>query len=220
MNRLLNRAASTALGLVGLLSLGACSNAEPERDPNPNHTKAVEISVAANSPEQLILGEVYAQTLEELGRPTNLSIVDSPHTTGRLDRLQSGQTDMVIGCTGVFLHALDPVRAGELAGEIAADEIEDPFDETYREFIGALPGTITSPDPSSAQGCADEALEKGVPDLPQSVVPVYKRDLFDRTEIVELTAVTRLLTTEDLATLIESAAEESSASQAVTAWLG
>jgi hypothetical protein len=220
MNRLLTRAALPALGLVGLLSLTACSTAEPERDPNPNHTKAVEISVPANSPEQLILGEVYAQTLQELGRSTSLSIVDSIRSTNRLDRLHSGETDMIIGCTGVFLHVLDPTRAEELSAEIAADEIEDPFDETYREFIGALPGTITSPDPSSAQGCAEEAREKQVPDLPQSVVPVYKRDLFSRTEIVELTAVTRLLTTEDLATLLETASEESSASQAVADWLG
>ncbi|RSZ65465.1 hypothetical protein EAH68_01515 [Corynebacterium hylobatis] len=220
MNRLLTRAALPALGLVGLLSLSACTAAEPGRDPNPNHTKAVEISVSANSPEQLILGEVYAQTLQELGRSTNLSIVDTPHATSRLDRLRSGETDMIIGCTGVFLHTLDPVRAEELAGEIAADEVEDPFDEAYREFIGALPGNIISPDPSSAQACAEEAREKQAPDLPRSVVPVYKRELFDRTELVELTAVTRLLTTEDIATLVDSAAEESSASRAVAAWLG
>lgn len=220
MNRLRTRVTLPALGLVGLLSLGACTAAEPGRDPNPNHTKAVEISVSANSPEQLILGEVYAQTLQELGRATNLSIIDTPHATGRLDRLRSGETDMIIGCTGVFLHRLDPVRAEELAGKIAEDEVEDPFDETYREFIGALPGNIISPDPSSAQACADEAMEKGTPDLPRSVVPLYKRELFNRTELVELTAVTRLLTTGDLTTLLESAAEESSASGAVAAWLG
>lgn len=220
MNRLATRVLSPALGVMGVMSLVGCSNAEPGRDLNPAHAKTVEISVAGNYREQLILGEVYSQVLQEMGRSTNMSFRDAPGGLTRMEELRVGQTDLVIGCTGMFLHAMDPLRAAELSEGIKAGEFEDPLDQTYQEFLGALPGSATSPDPSSAQGCAAEARAKQVPELPQSIVPVYDRELLNRSEVEEINNVTRLLTTADLENLIEAAEEESSTSQAVADWLG
>ncbi|QGU04287.1 type 2 periplasmic-binding domain-containing protein [Corynebacterium comes] len=220
MNRLAARAVLPALGLVGIMSLAACSTAEPGREDNPDHTRPVRITVSPNSTEQLILGEVYSQVLEETGRSTSLSIGDSPGEVGPLERLRAGETDLVIGCTGFFLHTLDPNRAEELSTAIETGEVEDPSDETYRAFMGALPSQMTSPDPSSAQGCAAEIRDGQAPELPQSVIPVYDRGIFDREELEEVTAVTRFLTTDEIAGLVEATGEGSSVSGAVAEWLG
>lgn len=220
MNRLASHVSLPALGVMVGLSLVGCTTAEPGRDLNPVHTRTVEISVAGNHREQLILGEVYSQVLQEMGRSTNMTSRDFPGGLTRMEELRVGETDLVIGCTGMFLHALDPLRAAELSAEIEAGEIEDPLDQTYQEYLGALPGSATSPDPSSAQGCAEEARMKQVPELPQSIIPAYDRELLNRSEVEEINNVTRLLTTADLENLIAAAEEESSTSKAVADWLG
>lgn len=204
--------------VVAGVAVTGCSVAEPGRTENVNHDRPVRILVSAHSEERILLGEVYLQVLQEAERPANLIIEPNPHD--RLDRVWEQTADLVIGCTGVFLNRLDPVRAEELAGEIADDEFEDPAHQTYREFMGALPGTLTAPDPSSAQGCADEARSNDTPDLPQSIVPVYQRDLFDREEAAAVAGVTRVLTTDEIATLVEDARTEGSVSSVVSEWLG
>lgn len=221
MNRLVSRAALPALGLVGVLTMTACSAAEPGREANGDHTRTVRITVGADSEEQLVLGEVYSQVLQETGRSTSLIVEDALGEGNRLELLHAGETDLIIGCTGLMLSQLDPSRAGEVSQAIEADEVEDPSDETYREFLGALPAQLTAPDPSPAQGCATEVREQQqAPELPQSVIPVYRRDLFDRTELEEITSVTRFITTDEIETLIEAADEEASVSTAVAEWLG
>jgi hypothetical protein len=202
MNRLVSRTALPVLGLVGALSLTACSNAEPGRGTNEDHTRAVRISVSANSPEQQVLGELYSQVLQ-----------DTPREGNRLELLYAAETDLIISCTGLMLHQLDPERAEELSGTI------DPH-ETHREFMGALPAHLTAPDPSPAQGCSLDVLEQQVPDLPQSIIPVYRRDLFDRAELKAISSVTYTVTDEELEGLIETAGDKSSVSAAVEEWLG
>ncbi|GAB3696980.1 hypothetical protein [Corynebacterium nasicanis] len=208
-----------ALALAGVVTLAGCADAEPARRANPDHTRPVVISVSANSAEQLILGEIYLQTLQKQHREVSLDIEADSEQRTRLERLQEGQADLVIGCTGMYLTDLDPGRAAELAADIEADEVEDPADETYREYLGALSGGFTSPDPSSAQGCAEIVARENMPDLPQSIVPTYSRDLFDRDELKALTDVTRFLTTDEIATLVKEAREKSSASSVVEAWM-
>lgn len=213
MNRLVSRTALPVLGLVGALSLTACSNAEPGRGTNEDHTRAVRISVSANSPEQQVLGELYSQVLQETGRSTSLIIEDTPREGNRLELLYAAETDLIISCTGLMLHQLDPERAEELSGTI------DPH-ETHREYMGALPAHLTAPDPSPAQGCSLDVLEQQVPDLPQSIIPVYRRDLFDRAELKAISSVTYTVTDEELEGLIETAGDRSSVSAAVEEWLG
>lgn len=209
-----------ALALAGAVTLAGCSAAEPGRAPDPDHGRPVVISVSGDSPEQLILGEIYLQTLKKQNREVSITLESSPDINTRLERLRQGAADLVIGCTGLYLDNLDPVRASELAAEIEAGEVEDPADSTYREYMGALSGDLTSPDPSSAQGCVFEARQEQLPeDLPQSIVPTYNRDLFNRDERKALTDVTRFLTTDEIAMLIEEAEGSSSAAAAVEAWL-
>lgn len=220
MEFLATRAVLPALGLVGLLSLTGCTNAEPRGLADPDNTRPVRISVTADSPEQLVLGEVYSQVLQEAGRATSLNMEEPPYGTDRLHQLHAGETDLIIGCTGQLLHQLDRNRAEELSGEIEDGDVENPSDATYRAFMGALPTLVAAPDPSPAQGCADSAPEHRASDLPQSIIPVYVRDLFDREELKEITAVTRFITTSEMEGLIKAAEDESSVSTAVSEWLG
>jgi len=212
---------SATLAAVTLLAgLAGCSTAEPGRSPDPDHERPVRILVSGHSPEQLILGQIYLQVLNEEGREADLISESTPQPLNRLARLREKEVDLVIGCTGNLLHRLDPVRAHELSAEIAAGKIEDPADQTHREFVGALPGSLTTTDPSSAQGCAEDVRLGQVPELPESIVPVFSRDLFDREETAALAAVTRVLTTEEIASLIEELEKESSVSTVVAEWLG
>ncbi|AJE32865.1 hypothetical protein B842_05070 [Corynebacterium humireducens NBRC 106098 = DSM 45392] len=212
---------SATLAAVTLLAgLAGCSTAEPGRSPDPDHERPVRILVSGHSPEQLILGQIYLQVLNEEGREADLISESTPQPLNRLARLREKEVDLVIGCTGNLLHRLDPVRAHELSAEIAAGKVEDPADQTHREFVGALPGSLTTTDPSSAQGCAEDVHLRQVPDLPESIVPVFSRDLFDREETAALAAVTRVLTTEEIASLIEELEKESSVSTVVAEWLG
>lgn len=211
------RLVSAALAAVTLLA--GCSTAEPGARPDADHSRPVRILVSGNSPEQLILGQIYLQVLIEAGREADLVSEPSPQPLNRLAKLREKQADLVIGCTGSFLERMDPVRARELSAEIAAGEFEDPADQTHREFVGALPGSLTTTDPSSAQGCAEDVRVRRVPDLPENIVPVFSRDLFDREETAALSAVTRVLTTEEIDTLIEEMEKESSASKVVAEWL-
>lgn len=219
MSRPIRRTASLILALAGAVSLAGCADAEPGRTPDRDHTRPVVISVSANSPEQLILGEIYLQTLQAQEREVILDLESETEERTRLERLREGDADLVIGCTGMYLSNLDPLRAVDLSAEIEAGDVEDPADTTYREYLGALSGGFTSPDPSSAQGCADIVAREQMPDLPQSIVPTYNRELFDREEQKAITDVTRFLTTDEIATLIEDAREKSSASSVVEAWL-
>mgnify|MGYP000927565414 CR=1 FL=1 len=212
-------APTIALALAGAVTLSACSTAEPGRTPDADHTRPVTVTVTGNSAEQIILGEIFFQTLQKAGREVALDSDPSSEGPHRLKNLRSGSSDLVIGCTGLFLFELDPQRAEELSAEIEAGDVEDPADTTYREFIGALPGGITAPDPSSAQGCQGSVEMADMPELPQGIVPAYNRNLFDRDERKAITDVTRFLTTEEIAALIEKARATSSASQAVQEWL-
>ncbi|HHU68379.1 hypothetical protein [Corynebacterium sp.] len=212
------RAALAALTTATLLV--GCSTAEPARKTNINHDRTVRILVSANSPEQLILGQIYLQVLTEAGREADLVSESTPQPLNRLAKVRAKEADLVIGCTGNFLDRLDPVRARGLSAEIAAGQFEDPADQTHREFVGALPGSMTTTDPSSAEGCAGDVQRRQVPDLPENIVPVFSRDLFDREETAALAAVTRVLTTEEIATLLEKLEEESSVSTVVAEWLG
>lgn len=207
-------ALTTATVLVG------CSTAEPGGKPNTDRDRTVRILVSANSPEQLILGEIYLQVLAEAGREAELVSESTPQHVDLLAKVRSQEADLVIGCTGTFLDRLDPVRARKLSAEIAADQFADPADQTHREFVGALPGFMDTTHPSSAQGCAEDVLLRKGPDLPESIVPVFSRDLFDREEIFTLTSITRKLTTQDIASLQQELEEESSVSTVVAKWLG
>ncbi len=209
----------TLAGLSTMPLLGGCSIAEPARAPDINHDRPVRVLVSAHSPEQLILGEIYLQVLAEAGREADLVSESSPQPLDRLAQVRSGEADLVIGCTGNFLDRLDPVRARELSAEIAADTVEDPADQTHREFVGVLPGSLTTTNPSSAEGCTEEVDLRETPDLPENIVPVFSRDLFDRDETDALAAVTRLLTTEEIATLRTKLEKEGSVSTVVSEWL-
>lgn len=209
-----------ALALGATTALVACTTAEPAAPPNPVRTRPVDIFVNAHSQEQIVLGEVYHQTFQKLGRASTLNIVTESEGGTGLAELRGGPANFIIGCTGLFLHTIDPARARTLSEEIAAGEVADPAEETWNEFVGSLHSTLTAPDPSPAQGCAEEVFAVAMPDLPQSIVPVYSRSLFNRAELKEITTVTRYLTTGELQELIEETRQESSVSRVVSEWIG
>ncbi|WP_126268746.1 hypothetical protein [Corynebacterium alimapuense] len=210
----------TAALLVGALAvLSGCVKEQPDREQSSELIEPVVVSVDTKSLEQAILGEIYRQTLLEQGRSALLQTETAFDPDNRIDRLYSGEADLVVGCTGSFLSDLDPSGAAELSESLAALD-EGPnsavgMDQTHAEFIGSLPGFMTTTNPSSAQGCADE----GDSDLPQNIVPVFSRQIFERDELEALESVTRALTSLDLEELKAAAEEKSSVSAAVEEWL-
>ncbi|AGF72148.1 hypothetical protein A605_05710 [Corynebacterium halotolerans YIM 70093 = DSM 44683] len=178
------------------------------------------ISVNSSSIGQMVLGEMYQQVLAGEGRQTFLSLENAAAAGDRLARLNENKADLMVGCTGHMLYQLYPEKAREISEEYVARR-DDPnagdFSQlTYDEFVGALPGYLAVPDPSSAQGCSQA---DGTPELPQNIIPIYHKELFDREELKAITEAGRLLTTADLQEMAEEAERRGSVPEVVAEWV-
>lgn len=204
------------VALVALLSLSACTVAEPARPANPAHDRPVNIVVSGQSTEQLVLGQLYHEVLAVTDRQSNLEVRGDLDPAGQLQLLRQHRADLTVSCTGTMLDQLHPQRAGEIAGEVGEGEDPNAGDLsqlTYDEFLGALPGDLITTDPSPTQACGGEG------ELPQNIVPLFGRELFDRTELRALNEAARLLTDADLAEMIEQVKDSERVSEVVGEWV-
>lgn len=203
---------SAAIVVSGLV-LSGCAAAEPGPGPELAHDAPVSISVDADSVGQLLLGEIYQRTLSGPERDVALNAETSPEDNPKVHRLESGQANFIVGCTGELLSEMNPAAAREIA-EGTDDEAEN-VDLVYDQFVGSLSGDLATTDPSSAQGCADA---EG-PEMTQNIVPVFEADLFGRAELGQLSSITKLLTTADLENMIDAVDETGSVPDAVDSWM-
>ena len=211
--------ALTAAVALSLGALTACAEHEPRRDQQVDRERAVTISVNVNSLEQLVLGEVYQRILAHEGRQTVLVMEDDITVSGRMDRLAEGRADFIIGCTGDLLGVVNPTTAEELVDSLeSADtpaEEAGAADEVYRAFVGSLPTSTTTTDPSPAQGCtAGQEAE-----LPQNIVPVFRAAMLDGSEVAAVQGVTKLMTTADVSDMMEYARGTDDVTKAVDWWI-
>ncbi|AKK05564.1 hypothetical protein CMUST_06140 [Corynebacterium mustelae] len=210
----------SALVLSCAVLLSGCANLErfePGPDPVPDSEKVVEIAVRSNSVEQLVLGELYKQGLERLGRPATLNM-------GRLglehsfDRVPNGAADVAIVCAGRMLGQVQPQKAKELEMEFSAAEKDvnsgDQREKVYQAVMGALGDNVNATDPSNALGCSDELSA-----IPQHIIPIYRVPTLNREERGALNIISGTISTEELAELVEESKKVRNTSEVVMKYL-
>lgn len=189
------------------LALGGCAPSELRS----TGKAPVAIGVDAGDPQQVVLGEIYSRVLQQLGRPTSLTAADfSAGDTLRV--LKETPIDFVVTCTGRLVEETDTAAAGRLAKEAKAGA-EGISDTVYDAAVAALPGTVRTVDPSPAQSCGDGG------DLPQNVIPLFSKGVFDRGEINRLNFITRVMATDKIAQMAEEVQGGTSMEDALAAWM-
>ncbi|MDO5032012.1 hypothetical protein [Corynebacterium sp.] len=208
----------SAVGLAASTVAG-CAKFEPRADANPQLTTPVTVVFARESTENLVLAELYKQTLESEGRAadiTPLSSKDYESASSHELAFEPG-SKLFIGCTGALLNFFDGHTARELSADYAKDQ-EDPSGEDFLErthiaLMGAIPPQLSVVEPAGAEGC-----ENAKPELPENYVVVYGKGMFNREEKLAVSSLTKFLTKPELDELVENA-EDSSVREAVGIWM-
>ncbi|MFP7366083.1 hypothetical protein SFC07_09960 [Corynebacterium callunae] len=164
----------------------------------------LQILVAKGSTESLVLANLYETALDDRGRATSIQISEGGIDT-QLNDLRAGSTDIVVGCAGEILEYYNPELAQSLAADYAKQSAEDKNSGEWREKVydalqGSLPTSLAATDPSNALGCAEST------ELPQNIVPIYRKPNLPRKDRDVLNIVSGAITTNDLHTLIEESA--------------
>lgn len=208
--------AAVAAVLAGSLLLTACSR-EPEPPVREDLGLMVHIAVAPADTESFMLGKLYETALIQRERlaSVNISAGADPE---RFAELRTEGRDLVIACSGELLEYFNPDLAAELAAEYreAGDTDRNSGEwreRTYEALLGSLPGTLAATDPSNAVGCADSG------DLPQNIVPVYRKAAFDRSGREVLNWISGALSTEELEELSAETPQAREASRRVREYL-
>lgn len=210
---------TVALAIAGL-TLSGCTAENPTSEFQLRSEEPIVISVNPNSMEQAVLGEIYHQVLQGHGRESSVVIATDSGVYDRMERVQSSETNFVIGCTGDMLASMNSQATEEVIDEFSAGgertNVNDTefLQRTYDEFVGSLPGYLMTTDPSPAQGCAGPGEEQ----LPQNIVPVFNKGLFDRGEVGAINGITRALNTAEVEKLVERARRQGSVSSVVEDW--
>lgn len=208
------------LGTVAAVGLGgaACAEFEPETPKNFDQTKVVSIVIDPDDWTQAVLGEAYKQALtKDAGRLAVVHVrVGEKDSADSASMLSTGRADLYISCTGRELKAHDAKAAAELSKEYTTDE--DRFgsnrgqwcDRTYKELMARLGNRVDATDPSNAMACKQDQEF-----LPQSIVPLYRMPVFNRSELATLNHVTARLAQIDFDELVSYAQSHGSAATAV-----
>lgn len=202
MTGLRTRFTVATLACAALVVAGC--GAEPRGVKRESETDSITVSINGNRYQQQAFGEVITEAFVRSGREADLETESNSTQQSRISRLESGQVDLVVGCTGEFLYDLDPVLAEKLSKDYVVDKAKgmDPNegtwrDEVYEAMVGSLPSTLMATDPSNAQGC--EGYDG--PELPQNVVPIFRETALSREDRTTLNKVSGGISTEDLHTL-------------------
>ncbi|MGV0341143.1 hypothetical protein [Corynebacterium mastitidis] len=210
---------SVAAPAVLAVALTSCSSAEPESPDVTDVPAGIRIAAAADSPEQQALAHLYRMAMAEENVAATVEVGDYPGKD-RLQWLLDPEVDMVVGCTGELLSHSSPHQAEELRDEMGGDDSnpnsQEGLERTYETLMGTLGYEYGVPDPSPAQGCADEVPEDDV--LPQSILPVFRKLSVGREGLKEMNRLTRLITTHDVETLVEEVRESRDARATAEQW--
>lgn len=204
------RLARTACGALITLGLVAGCAEEPSSTEEREQDRPIVVSVDSANREQRILGELYQRALLSSGRVAYPYLEQFTVARNPISIMSLGDADVIVGCTGQLLNVLDPVAAKELSRRYVADVEAGRVDknsgqwreEVYVAMVKALPAQISATDPSNAVACSDY----DGPELPQNVVPLYRKPVADRQARLVLNSVSGTITTEDLKQLAEDSA--------------
>lgn len=209
-------AAAGLVAAVGASGLVACESFEPSARHALETQENVYIAIDPDSAENWVLGKLYETVIESYTRVAVLQLDDN-FQQDPLEGLNDGSADLIITCTGALLEYVDPVQARQLEAEyleaVEAGETDinsgEWRDRTYAALLGSLPQPLAASDPSNATGCAGEN------ELPQNIVPIYRKPTFMREDRQILNWVSGAVTTAELEELVRIVRAEGTTSQAV-----
>ncbi|QPK83979.1 hypothetical protein G7Y29_04110 [Corynebacterium qintianiae] len=207
-----------ALACAAALGVSGCAASSPSEE------GTYVIGIQPGSTEQKLLGEMYRVLLTSAGSPAEVKEVDHKGVPA-VDVVRSGQANLAIGCTGTLLAQLNPQLAEEAAEEIrdsaaGEDANDDSASENVYEFaVGSFPGGVMTVDPSPAQGCAPEGEAPGEGELPTNVIPVFAKSELNRTQVNRINFVNRVLSTEDLAAMVDDVNSGKNVGDVMEKWL-
>ena len=225
--RVAARTLAAVVAACGLASsVAGCQSAEPGPPVSDLAQREVRILVDVEDPKQVMMGEMLILTLAEFGRGAKLVEHSGSAYSDRVPLMSTNSADVLVGCTGNILSMLDPNRAVELEEEkelfdaavkagTALPADRDFLADTHIALMNSLPPSMATVEPSSAPACDDrEAVQ-----LPQNLLFVYSKGLFNRDETKELAALTKFLSTDALDKVAKMAVQERSIHDAVRQWM-
>ncbi|MFW9044384.1 hypothetical protein ACOI92_05875 [Corynebacterium striatum] len=220
------RAFLAMLATAGLAlgTASSCARFDPSADAKVGVAQTVTIAVNSQSTRQLVLAELYKQTLESEGRAANVAsndvLSEDTSLNEKLPLFQSsdGTSNLYIGCTGQLLNAFNPDEARKLSQRFVADEKEPSGEDflatTHIALMNALPPELAVVEPASAHGCEGSDVE-----LPENYVALYRKGLFNREERLAVSSLTKFLTEEEIEELVEKSEKSGSIEETVGQWM-
>ncbi len=191
-------------------ALAGCAAAQPQAAEPAIANAPVQILVPTSDTEDRVVAEIFRQSLRNAGRSAELvdatALGDVPADRPG-DALRTGEANLWLACTGEALEDYNPEEAEELepkykaAQEGESDSDEDYLATTHVALIGSLPPELITTDPSSAEGCPNDADVE----LPENYTPIFNKQLFDRDERNVVSSVAKFLTADDIADITEDA---------------
>ncbi|ERS58137.1 MULTISPECIES: hypothetical protein [Corynebacterium] len=220
--RMFARPALACAGAVlsATLLAGCADHVVTEPSAEASDRKSVDIVVDPDDTDQVVLGEIYRQTLARAGREATVLKEDKYQSHGDKGRSLNPEGNFYVGCTGDFLNFLNPSEARDISQDYKkAEEDTQPGGEdflarTHIALMSSLPTDLATVEPSGAYGCEDAE-----PELPENFVVVYQKGLFDREEEIAFASLTKFITQKDLSDLAEDAEEKGSVEKAVREWM-
>lgn len=212
----------TVVGAAGMVSCGGTGTDrfEPGVPEIRDTQETIHIAVDPESAEQWVLSKLYETVFDNRQRFAVLRL-DPDFLDAPFGGLDEGTVDLVVGCTGAFLETVNPVLAEELTKEYVAAREQGGSDlnsgewrdRTYAALLSSLPEHLAAGDPSNAESCGNAN------DLPQNVVPVFRKPAFVRSDREILNWVSGAITTGELEELVDLAREEGRSAEVVEAFI-
>ncbi|MGV0352197.1 hypothetical protein [Corynebacterium confusum] len=193
--------AGAACLVAAAVALSGCAEAEPGSSADPREDADIRILVDSQDTEGQVVAEIFKQAFARNDRNAELVVEDNTAGSSLVEKMGE-DGNFWAACTGDALFALDPDRAREMeqnfsAGEASRDE--DRNGQTHIAMMESLPTTLTTVDPSTAQGCSASPVSE----LPQNYSPIFTKGLLDREEKEMLGSLSKFLIEQDIDELVE-----------------
>lgn len=219
------RLASASLAVATAATLSACAQYEPANDRVVEDVAVVEFLVRGPDTEQIVMAELYAQTMTRQGKEATLKLLRNGEEP--LSLLARGYGDVFIACSGKRVEEINPRRAAELhakyaelEGELTPANQDEKREDSYSALMASLESGLDATDPSNAVACSDwlEGRDETTA-LSNNLVPVYRVPTLDRELRQSLNYMSGTLTTEDLKELVDEVDANGNLNEVVSAYL-
>lgn len=219
----LGKLTAIAVAAASPLVLSSCADQEPSNPRQVDSAPVVQVLVQGDAPEQLVLPELYAQTMTRMGREATLKPLEpgiDPVTA-----LSQGHGDVFITCAGTFVERHNEPEAkklrakyAEMEGDNSPATLDEKREDAYAALMASLVKDLDATDPSNAVACVDAGTDADV-ELANNVVPIYRVPLLEREDRQMLNYMSGTLNTADLEELVDKVDGGQSVSQTVSDYL-